>query len=230
MKKLSVTLVLAMVFLNMNTFGQSTDTISIQRTTKIKTAKTYFDIMINIVSNNFNYGDQNSTVSNYKKSANGLQAGVSFQGGITSSFSMVMEFYYIRKGGNLRNGNALTNDESGIRLNALELPVLARYNFGKFHINAGPSIAYNVSGKTEQNGQSSSIVFDNSSRAFDRFDAGMQFGGGVEFPFKQRRIELDIRYGYGLINISAVNQLYNRAIMVSLHFSKAWKKNPLAKS
>ncbi|RYU91924.1 PorT family protein [Mucilaginibacter terrigena] len=229
MKKLFVTLVSGLLFLNAQAFAQSTDTTIVQKIKEVKPVKTYFDIVINIVSNNLNYGNQNDAVSNYKKSANGLQAGISFQAGITPSFSLVSEFYYIRKGGNLKNGNPLTGAESAIRLNALELPLLARYNLGKFHINAGPSIAYNFSGTTEMNGQSSGLVFNSSANGFNRFDAGVQFGGGVEFPVKQRRIELDIRYGYGLTDIAATNQLYNRAIMISVHFSKAWKKNPLAK-
>ena len=54
-------------------------------------------------------------------------------------------------------------------------------------------------------------------------------GGGVEFPFKQKRIALDIRYNYGLTNISYGNEICNRGVMVSVHFSKAWKTNPLTK-
>jgi hypothetical protein len=183
--------------------------------------------MVNVASTNINYGNENSSLSDYKKSNNGLQAGVSFQAGITPAFSLVTEFYFMRKGGKLKTNNPLTISESTLHLNTLELPVLARFHFGKFYVNAGPSIAYTLSGDWKIDGKSTNLSFNNSTEGYKRFDAGIQMGGGVEFPFKQRRIALDIRYNYGLTNISCNKEMYNRAVMVSVHFSKPWKRNPL---
>ena len=47
----------------------------------------------------------------------------------------------MRKGGKLKANNPLTTSESTLHLNTLELPVLARFHFGKFYVNAGPSIS-----------------------------------------------------------------------------------------
>jgi hypothetical protein len=185
--------------------------------------------MVNVVSTNLNYGGSNSDLSDYKKSNNGIQAGASFQAGITPRFSLVSELYFIRKGGKLNVNNPITNSESTLHLNTLELPLLARFHFGKFYMNAGPSIAYALSGDWKINDKRSDITFNNNIEGYKHFDAGIQAGGGIEFPFKQRRIALDIRYNYGLTNISYNKEMYNRAIMISLHFSKAWKTNPLAK-
>ena len=55
-------------------------------------------------------------------------------------FSLVSELYFIRKGGKLKANNPLTTNESTLRLNTIELPVLARFHIGKFYMNAGPSI------------------------------------------------------------------------------------------
>jgi hypothetical protein len=228
-KKLQTGLILSMIFLSANTFGQ-TEVVGSKKASDVKeTAKTYLDLMVNVVSTNLNYGEANSTLADYKKTANGIQAGASFQAGITPGFSLVSELYFMRKGGKLKVNNPLSANESALRLNTIELPVLARFHFGKFYVNAGPSIAYTISGSSKIEDVSTKLSFTNSTEGFKRFDAGVQMGGGVEFPFKQRRIALDIRYNYGLSNISYNKEMYNRAVMISVHFSKCWKTNPLGK-
>ena len=222
--------ILSMIFLCANAFGQTKVLGSEKIKDDKKAAKTYLDLMVNVVNTNINYGTLNSALADYKKSANGIQAGVSFQAGITPGFSLVAELYYIRKGGQLKADNLLTINESTLHLNTLELPVLARFNIGKFYMNAGPSIAYNFSGNRKINDQSTKLSFRNSTEGFKRFDAGIQMGGGFEFPLKQRRIALDIRYNYGLTNIAYNKEMYNRALMISVHFSKPWKINPLGKN
>lgn len=230
MKKLTTVFVTGMVFLFTNSFAQSTGLGTEKNQNDKKTAKTYLDLMVNVVSTNLNYGGFNSDLSEYKKSNHGIQAGASFQAGLTSSFSLVSELYFLRKGGKLTAGNPLTISESTLHLNTMELPVLARFHFGKFYINAGPSIAYTFSGDWKIDGKSTKLSFNNTSEGYKRFDAGIQAGGGVEFPFKQKRIALDIRYNYGLTNIAYNKEMYNRALMISMHFSKQWKINPLAKN
>ena len=226
-QKVHAGIILSMIFLTAAAFGQT----NVQQSNKVneskRTPKTYFDLMINVVSTNLNYGDNNSSLDSYKKSNNGLQAGASFQAGITPYFSLVSELYFLRKGGKLNVNNPLTSSESTLHLNSFEMPVLARFHYGQFYVNGGPSIAYNFSGNRKVNDVSTKLSFANSAGGFKRFDAGMQMGGGIEFPFKQKRIVLDIRYNYGLTNIAHDKEMYNRAVMISVHFSKAWKTNPL---
>ncbi len=230
MKKVVQTgLIMGMIFLSANTFGQTQTQESNNENEGRKTAKTYFDLMINVASTNINYGGANSSLDDYKKSNNGVQAGASFQAGITAGFSLVAELYFMRKGGQLKVNNPLTTSESTLHLNTLELPVLARFHLGKFYVNAGPSIAYALSGDWKVSDKSTKLSFNNTVNGYRRFDAGVQMGGGVEFPFKQKRIALDIRYNYGLTNLSYSKEMYNRALMISVHFSKAWKTNPLGK-
>jgi hypothetical protein len=230
MKKVVQTgLIMGMIFLSANTFAQTQTQKSNNTNEEKKTAKTYFDIMINVASTNINYGGANSSLDDYKKSNNGVQAGASFQAGITAGFSLVSELYFMRKGGKLKVNNPLTTSESTLHLNTLELPVLARFHFGKFYVNAGPSIAYALSGDWKVNDKSTKLSFDNNVNGYRRFDAGVQMGGGVEFPFKQKRIAVDIRYNYGLTNLSYSKEMYNRALMISVHFSKAWNRNPFGK-
>ncbi len=229
-QKPKTALLLAVIFLSVNAFAQTNYTSAAETTNNKKLPNTYLDLFVNIASTNLNYGNQNSALSDYKKSNNGIQAGASFQAGITPDFSLVTELYYLRKGGKLKTGNSLTNKETTLRLNTLELPLLARVHAGKFYVNAGPSIAYNFSGNKQIDGLSTDLSFKNRTEGIKRFDAGIQMGGGFEFPFKQKRIGIDIRYNYGLTNISFDKELYNRGLMVSAHFSKPWKRNPLGKN
>lgn len=229
-QKLTTGLLLSMIFLSVATFGQTNVAVSKKANNESKRAKTYLDLMVNVVSTNLNYGGSNTSMGDYKKAANGIQAGASFQAGITPSFSMVTELYFMKKGGKLKANNPINSNESNLRLYTIELPVLARFHVGKFYVNAGPSIAYTLSGDKKIEDVATKLSFNNSVDGFKRFDAGVQMGGGVEFPFKQRRIALDIRYNYGLTNMSYDKEIYNRAVMISVHFSKPWKKNPLGKN
>ena len=222
-------LIAAMILLYTNSFGQTTESGSEKIRVAEKSAETYFDLMITTASTNLNYGSSNSSLSDYKESVKGIHAGVSFQAGITSKFSLVSELYYIRKGGELTANNPLTNQNTILRLNAFELPVLARFHFGKFYMNAGPSIAYNFSGKRKIDDVSTAVSFNNSTDGFKRLDAGVQIGAGYMFPIKQRRLALDIRYCYGLTNISYDKEMFNRGLIISVHFSNPWKSNPLGK-
>lgn len=229
-QKLQTGIILGMIFLSANTFGQTTRAESEKINDGKKMAKTYLDLMVNGVSTSINYGGSNSALADYKKSAKGIHAGASFQAGITPVFSLVSEIYFIRKGGELKANNPLTTSESTLRLNTLELPVLARFHVGRFYMNAGPSMAYNLSGNREINGKSAKLSFNNSDVGFKRFDAGIQMGGGFEFPLKQKRVALDIRYAHGLTNIAYGQEMHNRALIISVHFSEVWKTNPFGRN
>lgn len=228
-KNKQIGLIVAMILLYANSFGQSTSSGSEKIKDGKKSAETYFDLMITTASTNLNYGSSNSALSDYKKDSKGIHAGVSFQAGITSKFSLVSELYYIRKGGELTANNPLTTKKTILRLNTFEIPVLARFHFGQFYMNAGPSIAYNFSGKKKIEDVSTAISFKNSAGAFNRIDAGVQIGAGYMFPIKQKTLALDIRYCYGLTNISYDKEMFNRGLIISVHFSSPWKSNPLAK-
>ena len=229
-KQLQNGLMLSIIFLCGNTFGQVTG-IGSEKTEHDKiTEETYLDLVLNVVSTNLNYGKSNGSLADYKKSTLGVQVGVSFQAGITPTFSLVSEVYFIMKGGVLSGNNPLTANKTTLRFYALELPVLARFHVGKFYMNAGPSIAYNLYGTRKTEGSSTSLSFNNSSEGFKRIDAGFQLGAGYRFKVKQKSIALDIRYTNGLTNISYGQEMYNRYLNISVHFSKPWKTNPLGRN
>lgn len=186
-----------------------------------------FGIALNSLTTNFNYGKSNSAMQPYKQNFRGLQAGVSYQIGITPMFSIVPEFYYALKGGTLASKNPITVNKSTLRLNTLDLPVLARVHFNKFHVNAGPYVAYTLSArlKTEKSATipETKVSMPLGTDGLKCWDYGIQAGVGYDFRFKKATLALDARYGYGIANISEGVERYNRVFNLSLVVRKAGK-------
>ena len=65
------------------------------------------------------------------------------------------------------------------------------------------------------------MSFNRGVEDFKRFEAGIQMGGGYTFPLKNKSIILDIRYNYGLTNISYNKEMFNRSLAVNLKFIKS---------
>ncbi len=227
MKKLQT--VVVALFLLSTAFGQITGLPNEKTEVQKGSAHTYLDPILNLVSSNLNYGNSNTALKDYKKSVNGVQVGLSFQAGITPMFSIVPEFYFMMNGGKLKENNPLTIEETTLRFYSLELPVLARIHLRNLYLNAGPSISYTLSGTNKTNDKSKSMLFNNSYEGFNRFSAGVQAGGGYMFPWRNKRIALDLRYNYGLTNVSNEKEMYNRSFIASVHISRAWKTNPFGR-
>ena len=196
---------------------------------------TYFDILLNYTPTNFHYGDNQSALKDYRKQVWGIQAGGSWQAGISPTLSVVPEFYFMMQGGQLKGGNPLTGGATKTRLYSLELPLLARLHLSRFYANAGPSVAYNLTGtrKIDPTGElpavKETLRFDGSEGAFKRWDAGLQLGVGYELPLKKARVAFDVRYHHGLVNLHEGAETYNRYWLMNILISKPWKSNPLGK-
>ena len=203
--------------------------------TKSFAQNTYMSPLINVVSSNFNYGDANNTMKSFKKDAKGVMVGATFQAGITRAFSVVAETYFVMKGATLKAGNPLTANKSTLRLYNAEIPVLARLHINHLYINAGPYVSYTIAGriKTESSAsipeKSNAISFSNVTDGFKHWELGVQAGAGYNFRIKKRALALDMRYGYGLTNVSQDAERYNRTFTISIIAVKPWKTNPLGR-
>lgn len=228
-KQIQTALILGMILLSTNSFGQTNET----RPEKINENKiqgnTYLDLLLNVVSTNFHYGKSGNMLADSKKPVLGAQVGVSLQAGITQRLSLVSELYFIMKGGKLEANKLLSINKTTIRLYTIEAPVLARFNFGKLYVNAGPSIAYSIGGTMKIEDVSKCLSFTNSGEGFKRWDAGVQMGAGYRFKIKQKPVVLDVRYSYGLSYISYHQEISNRYLNISLHFSKPCGTRPTGK-
>lgn len=220
-KKLQTALVTGMIFLCVITFGQTMELTPKDTKADKVISQYHYDILINVASTSLNYGGSNSAFTDYKKSISGFQIGASFQNDITKKFSLVSELYFMMKGGKLKANNPLTILQTTLRFYTIESPLLARFSLGKVYLNAGPSIAYNLFATRKIGDESSkSISFKQSVEGFKRWDAGVQMGGGYQFNTKQKRVVIDIRYTYGLSNISYGQEIYNRTVNIGLHVSR----------
>lgn len=109
-----------------------------------------------------------------------------------------MELYYIQKGSR-DNANAVEEDYDSylLRLNYIELPLLYQYHMGWFAVQAGPSVAFNMSGYEETNGE--------EVGADDFATATFQIHFGVIFTIANNW-KIDIRTNNSLTNLR--NQTY----------------------
>lgn len=207
--------------------------ISVSITSFSQTSR--FSIAVNSLTTSFNYGKLNSALQPYKKNFTGLQAGVSYQAGISPVFSVVPELYFAMKGGILKENNPLKVRKSTLRLYSVDMPVLARLHCNHLYVNAGPYVAYNFSGRLKMAGSvitpetSTKVSFGNSESDFQRLDFGLLAGAGYNFNMKKSILTLDVRYGYGLTNISKDVERYNRVLNISLVVSKPGKQKQPAK-
>jgi hypothetical protein len=176
--------------------------------------------------------------ADYKNKA-GLVVGVAFEFPIEKGFSIQPELLFHQKGYREEANDGGVNAKLKVALNYLELPVMFKYNFSNFYINAGPSIAYGVGGKYEIEASSQSQSFSESGKVKfgkasdnvndDKFyvdnavDFGLQFGGGVKIA---KLIVVDLRYGLGLSNSTdkdsdsgiSDNKSKNRSFQITVGF------------
>jgi len=218
-------LIPGMVLLCAAAFGQS-ETPS--QNPEAKGPSSYIRLMLNMVTTNVNYGQNNGSVWDNHTNTRGLQAGASTQLGITSRVSILGEFFFLVKGGTMPVSDANAR-KATIRFHTLELPVLARVHFGHFYLNAGPSLAYSLSGKIKADDSSTRLSFDRSGNGYKRLDAGVQVGAGYQFRIKQKQLVLDARYSYGLSNVSRTDEMHNRYLNISLQVINPWKINPIGR-
>lgn len=182
-------------------------------------------ILVNNVNSRLNYGSANGLLQGHKKDLRGLQAGLSWQAGITKHFSVVTEGYFVKKGGTVKAGNPLDGMRSSLRFYTVEVPVLARVHAGRFYINAGPYANYIFSGRKFSDLEGSqSISFGPAAGEFKKWEFGVQGGAGFQFPIKNARMALDVRYTHGLSSVASDRNLFNRTINVSVLVHRSWKR------
>ena len=116
---------------------------------------------------------------------------VNLDASVRSTFQM--ELYYIQKGSK-KNADYAEGDEESylLRLNYIEMPLLYKFKFSWFAIEAGPSVAFSMGGYEEKNGVE--IVTD------DFATATFQIQFGVVFTVAENWM-IDIRTNNSLTNL-----------------------------
>jgi hypothetical protein len=148
-------------------------------------------------------------------STNGEKFKVGYQGGVGLNISTLMknfsfqpEINFVNKGTTIEVGS----HKEKYNFNYLEVPVLAKYSFGMFYVNAGPSVGYLV-GKDKK--------LEATYGDLKKINLEVQMGGGVAIPAGPGKVIVDARYGLGLNNISDVSgtNVKNRSILLSVGYA-----------
>jgi hypothetical protein len=128
----------------------------------------------------------------------GFNAGLYAKLPISNSVSIQPEISYTTKGAELTYDYGVVNGTSKFKINYIEVPVLLVMNLtDAFNIHAGPYAAYMVSGKTTNDSNTSSSSADLDTNDFQRFDAGLSGGLGIDLE----TVNFGVRYNYGLTNV-----------------------------
>ncbi len=151
--------------------------------------------------------------------------------------SIQPELLYIQKGIKYKDDNIEIKSYS----NYLELPLLLKVNFGseavKAYVNGGPSFAYLLNGKLKSGDKDVKVKYGDKNDLlsdpitlnkddYNRFDIGLQFGGGIGVQAGPGVLGLDVRYGLGLTNYlndedasDSENKSKNRVIQLALQYA-----------
>jgi len=142
----------------------------------------------------------------------GLQLGAGFEITVNKFLAIQPELLFHQKGWRTDYSEDGFSSKTSALLNYIELPILVEAKFGKFYVDAGPSIALGIGGKYKYEYSSQGdtekgdgkIKFgkepdDNEEDIYldNAVDFGLQMGGGV----KAGPLVIDFRYGIGLSNI-----------------------------
>ncbi|MEO1261414.1 MAG: porin family protein [Bacteroidota bacterium] len=128
-------------------------------------------------------------------------------------------YYYYYGGGN----------ETEIRLNYMEVPVLAKGIIGNETLSGyavlGPSFGYAISGYIDQGGEKDTIDGDDWD-SFKRFEFGANFGAGAGLQIGESgQAFVDLRYLLGFTNIAEDSDgtIRNRGFSLTVGFMKSLK-------
>jgi hypothetical protein len=122
---------------------------------------------------------------------------IRFDGG----FSIQPEVLYTQKGVKLGFSESGMTSDVKIKAEYLDVPVLARYTFGKGvrgYVFGGPSFDFKLSAKTSV-GFLGQTQEEDMSEDVEDFELALVFGGGVELG----PILLEARWSEGLTNVAA---------------------------
>ncbi|GAA4793849.1 hypothetical protein GCM10023231_22740 [Olivibacter ginsenosidimutans] len=162
--------------------------------------------------NTYNFDETSSNLSDQRFSP-GVTAGLGLNIGLNElrTFIIQPEINYSMRTNRTDHllesaleSNATTTVIQKSTLHYLEIPVLARFDFGigtRYYFNIGPSFSYAFAGREKQESHepliesyNRKVDFDNR---FNRTDWGAIIGGGVEFPVNDSFFVVDARFSWG---------------------------------
>jgi hypothetical protein len=153
-------------------------------------------------------------------------------------FSLQPELLFHQKGYTSKYTDSELSSSYTTTLNYLEVPVLARVNFGKFYATTGTYVGFGVGGKYK--GSDSYMGFtqehegnvkfgaepDNyagSNQYINAVDFGFQFGAGMKVSV----VVIDLRFGLGLTDLIDKRDLNTQTLNRSLQLTAGFPLVPM---
>jgi len=134
------------------------------------------------------------------KSNNGVAAGVYVSIGLLPNISIQPEILYSQKGFKISYDFYGEMHEQTLRINYMEMPVLAKLSFGaivKPYVLAGPYLATKIGTHYEET-IDGVLYISTDENGLAGLDVGLTVGAGIQTPIK---ISLEARYSMGLRSI-----------------------------
>ena len=145
-------------------------------------------------------------------------------------FTLQSELLFHQKGFTTRYSDTETSSSYTTTLNYLDIPVMARIKLGHFTLGAGPYFAFGVGGKYKGTDSYLGYTHENEGKVkFGKqptgYSGSKQYVNAFDFGFvaaagvKISAIEIDLRYGLGLIDISDNDldtQTLNRSLQLTV--------------
>jgi len=169
----------------------------------------------------------------------GFIVGLASEISLGDLFVLQPEVLFHQKGYTTKYADSEVSDSYKTTLNYLEVPVLARVNFGRFYAATGPYVAFGIGGKykgtdtymgqtVEHEGKvnfgEEPDNYNGSDQYINAVDFGIQIGAGV----KVSAIVIDLRYGLGLTDMvdkrDSNTQTLNRSLQLTVGFPIRAKK------
>ena len=138
--------------------------------------------------------------------------------GLGGNIYLQPEAVFIQKGTKLK----VVNDDNKINVNYLDVPILLKIkllNSNLLNINllGGPSFGLALNGEETAGGETVDINFGGEN-GLKRFDLGINAGGGVGVNFGSVGVFGDVRYLFGVSDISdaADREIKNKGLNLSV--------------
>lgn len=165
----------------------------------------------------FSFKDQGATIP--QSSINGFTLGAVLEVGLGGNLFLQPEAIFIQKGSELNT--SITGLKTNV--NYLDIPVLLKIkilNSNLLNINllGGPSFGLALNGEeTTAGGQTIDVNFGGEN-GLKRFDLGINAGGGVGINLGSIGVFGDVRYLFGVSNISedANREIKNKGLNLSV--------------
>lgn len=132
---------------------------------------------------------------------NGFAFGARAEFGVTSPYSLLLEPQYLQRGASEKFTALGITTEGDVRLNYLEVPILAKAKFGSMKAHAyafaGPSLGFFLNGEAESGGETNDVE---DIKSFN-FSADIGVGGTYQVQ-EYTYLNADVRYSHGFTSAS----------------------------